>query len=41
MLIPQLAQPDANRYRAAVRAKSDMESILLPIGQGIELSRKL
>jgi predicted O-methyltransferase YrrM len=41
MLIPELARPDANRYREAVRAKPDIDSILLPIGQGIELSRKL
>jgi predicted O-methyltransferase YrrM len=31
---------DQEAYRRAVRAKSDMESMLLPIGSGIELSKK-
>lgn len=31
---------DQEAYRRAVRAKSDLESMLLPIGSGIELSKK-
>jgi predicted O-methyltransferase YrrM len=40
MTFPPTAIPDAQVYRAAVRAKPDMDSVLLPIGSGIELSRK-
>jgi predicted O-methyltransferase YrrM len=38
MLQPEMARPDAEKYRAAVRAASEFQSVLLPIGQGIELS---
>ena len=27
-------------YRSAVRAKGDLESMLLPVGSGVELSKK-
>ncbi|HJQ16315.1 MAG TPA: class I SAM-dependent methyltransferase [Allosphingosinicella sp.] len=38
MLYPEIARADAERYQAAVRADSDFQSMLLPIGSGIELS---
>ena len=38
MLQPEMARPDAERYRAAVRDRPEFQSVLLPIGQGIELS---
>ena len=38
MLFPEMARPDAEAYRAAVRAKPDIQTMLLPIGSGIELS---
>jgi predicted O-methyltransferase YrrM len=38
MLEPKMFRRDAERYRDAVRAKPDVQSVLLPIGQGIELS---
>ena len=38
MLLPEIARPEAEAYRAAVRAKPDLQSVLLPIGSGIELS---
>ena len=38
MLFPEMARPDAEAYRAAIRAKSELQSVLLPIGSGIELS---
>jgi predicted O-methyltransferase YrrM len=31
---------DQAAYRSAVRAKGDMESFLLPVGSGVELSKK-
>jgi predicted O-methyltransferase YrrM len=31
---------DQEAYRRAVRAKSDMETMLLPVGSGVELSKK-
>jgi predicted O-methyltransferase YrrM len=39
MLYPPYARPEAERYRQHVRAHETMESVLLPIGSGIELSR--
>jgi predicted O-methyltransferase YrrM len=39
MLYPEVTQPDANAYRACVRAAKDMTSVLLNVGSGIELSR--
>lgn len=38
MLEPAMSRPDAEAYRAAVRSRSDLQSVLLPIGSGIELS---
>jgi len=38
MLEPKVVRPQAELYRAAVRAVSSLQSVLLPIGQGIELS---
>ena len=38
MLFPELSRADATIYRASVRAKPDMQAVLLPIGQGIEVS---
>ena len=35
---PALSRPDMRAYRAAVAARPDLQSALLPIGQGIELS---
>ena len=40
MIEPERARADARAYRAAVRALPDMQSALLPIGSGIELSVK-
>lgn len=38
MLFPERVRADAEAYRAAVRAKGNLQSVLLPIGNGIELS---
>jgi predicted O-methyltransferase YrrM len=38
MITPEVARPDVRLYREAVRAKADLQTALLPIGQGIELS---
>lgn len=38
MLRPKVTRPQAEAYRAAVRAAGEFQSVLLPIGQGIELS---
>jgi predicted O-methyltransferase YrrM len=38
MLSPKSVRPQAEEYRRAVRAKGDLLSVLLPIGQGIEIS---
>jgi predicted O-methyltransferase YrrM len=40
MIFPPQARDDVRKYRAAVRAKSDLQTTLLPIGSGIELSVK-
>lgn len=40
MVQPEVARPDARALRAAIMAKGDMHTALLPIGQGIELSVK-
>ena len=40
MLFPPDTRPEAMQYQAFVRTKPDMDSILLPIGSGVELSRK-
>jgi predicted O-methyltransferase YrrM len=38
MIRPEIARPEVRKYRAAIRAKPDLQTTLLPIGQGIELS---
>jgi predicted O-methyltransferase YrrM len=38
MLYPEFARADAEAYRAAVTRKGNLQSVLLPIGNGIELS---
>ena len=38
MLFPAMSRPDADAYRAAVRGKAELQSMLLPIGSGVELS---
>lgn len=38
MHLPESGRADAAAYRAAVRAKPDIEAVLLPIGQGIDIS---
>jgi predicted O-methyltransferase YrrM len=38
MLFPEVVRADAEAYRAAVKAKGNLQSVLLPIGNGIELS---
>jgi predicted O-methyltransferase YrrM len=38
MLEPKMARPDAAAYRAHVRTCPEFQTMLLPIGQGIELS---
>ena len=40
MVFPEMARPDVRKYRAAVAALPDLQSALLPIGNGIELSVK-
>ncbi|MBK8629138.1 MAG: class I SAM-dependent methyltransferase [Sphingomonadales bacterium] len=40
MIYPEIAREDVRIYRAAVRAKADLQTMLLPIGSGIELSVK-
>jgi predicted O-methyltransferase YrrM len=40
MLLPQAVRPQAEAYRARVRQAGDMDSVLLDIGNGIEISRK-
>jgi predicted O-methyltransferase YrrM len=40
MIEPVMARDDVRKYRAAVLAKPDLQTTLLPIGQGIELSVK-
>lgn len=38
MISPEMARPEVREYRAAVKAKPDLQTALLPIGQGIELT---
>ena len=40
MLLPESARQQAESYRARVRAAGDMDSVLIPVGNGIEVSRK-
>jgi predicted O-methyltransferase YrrM len=39
MLAPESARPHAIAYRAHIRRKDGIESVLLPVGSGIEVSR--
>jgi len=39
MINPESARPDAQAYRKHVRAKPHIDSVLLTVGSGIELSR--
>jgi predicted O-methyltransferase YrrM len=39
MVFPEFSRHDAEEYRKHVRAKPDIQSVLLPVGSGIELSR--
>ena len=39
MLYPESAQPHAQHYRERVRAARDMSSVLLAVGNGLEVSR--
>jgi predicted O-methyltransferase YrrM len=40
MLLPESARQNAEAYRARVRAAGDMDSVLVDVGNGIEISRK-
>jgi predicted O-methyltransferase YrrM len=40
MVEPASAREDVRQYRAAVRSRADLQTVLMPIGQGIELSVK-
>jgi predicted O-methyltransferase YrrM len=40
MIEPAMARPEVRQYREAVRAMPDLQTALLPIGQGIEISVK-
>jgi predicted O-methyltransferase YrrM len=40
MLFPPQTQADAAAYRAAVRAKPDMEAVLLDIGNGLDIASR-
>jgi hypothetical protein len=40
MLLPESVRQQADAYRARVREASDMDSVLIPVGNGIEISRK-
>jgi predicted O-methyltransferase YrrM len=40
MLLPEVVRPQAEAYRKRVRATGDMDSVLIDVGNGIEISRK-
>lgn len=40
MLLPAVVRPQAEAYRARVRAVGDLDSVLIEVGNGIEISRK-
>lgn len=40
MMLPEIVRPQAEAYRARVRQVGDMDSVLVEIGNGIEISRK-
>jgi predicted O-methyltransferase YrrM len=40
MLLPAIVKPQAEAYRKRVREAGDLDSVLLEVGNGIEISRK-
>src|SRR3954469_5229945 len=40
MLLPESVRPQAEAYRKRVRAAGDLDSVLVDVGNGIELSRR-
>lgn len=40
MLLPESVRPQAEAYRKRVRAAGDMDSVLVEVGNGIEISRR-
>src|SRR5689334_15292377 len=40
MLLPEMVRPQAEAYRKRVRQAGDLDSVLLEIGNGVEVSRK-
>jgi predicted O-methyltransferase YrrM len=40
MLLPEVVRPQAEAYRKRIREFGDMDSVLLDVGNGIEISRK-
>jgi predicted O-methyltransferase YrrM len=40
MLLPQMVRPQAEAYRARVRKAGDLDSVLIEVGNGIEISRR-
>ena len=40
MLLPEVVRPQAEAYRARVRQAGDLDSVLIDIGNGLEISRK-
>ena len=40
MLLPESVRPQAEAYQARVRKAGDMDSVLVDVGNGIEISRK-
>jgi predicted O-methyltransferase YrrM len=41
MTLPEVTRAEAAKYRAHVRRFEDIDTVLLPVGSGIEISRKL
>jgi hypothetical protein len=39
MTFPETAKEHASTYRRHIRSKAEIQSILLPIGSGLEVSR--
>jgi len=40
MLLPEIVRPQAEAYRRRVREVGDLDSVLLDVGNGVEISRK-
>ena len=40
MLLPEVVRPQAEAYRKRVRQAGDLDSVLLNVGNGVEISRK-